>query len=88
MADLEGLKRAVEVSPDNAPLIVMLAQAYLESFSPDEAREHFERALALEPDNSDAKLGLIETFEQNWSTLRGDRASRSALRLGATECAG
>ncbi|MEM7013876.1 MAG: AAA family ATPase, partial [Verrucomicrobiota bacterium] len=64
MADLEGLKKAVAVSPDNAPLIVMLAQAYLENFSPDEAREQFERALELEPQNVDAKLGLIETIEQ------------------------
>lgn len=64
MADLEGLKKAVAVSPDNAPLIVMLAQAYLENFSPDEAREQFERALELEPNNVEAKLGLIETIEQ------------------------
>ena len=33
MADIQSLKQALAVSPDNVPLLLMLGEAYLEQFS-------------------------------------------------------
>jgi len=48
MADIQSLKQALSVSPDNLPIVLMLGQAYLEEFHFEEARAAFEKALQLE----------------------------------------
>ncbi len=75
MADIESLKQALAVSPDNVPLVLLLAKAYLENFSLDDAREQFERALELDADNLEARVGVAQILELNGKT------SEAILRL-------
>jgi len=75
MADIESLKQALAVSPDNVPLLLMLAQAHLDQFSLEEARETFERALAQDPTNAQARTQLAQLLE-----LEG-KTSEAILRL-------
>lgn len=65
MADIESLKQALAVSPNNTPLILMLAEVYLGQFSLGEAQQTFEKALSIEPNNSDAKVGIARILELN-----------------------
>ncbi|MCF6311982.1 MAG: AAA family ATPase [Verrucomicrobiales bacterium] len=65
MADIETLKQALAVSPNNTPLILMLAEVYLGQFSLSEAQETFEQALSIEPNNSAAKVGIARVLELN-----------------------
>ena len=75
MADIETLKQALAVSPENVPLIVMLGGAYLEDFHFSEAREQYDRALALDADNVEARLGIVQLLD-----LEG-KSSEAILRL-------
>ncbi len=75
MADIESLKQALAVSPNNTPLILMLAGAYLDQFSLDEARGAFEQALSIEPNNPDAKVGIARILELN------GKSSEAIIRL-------
>jgi len=77
MADIEDLKRAVAVSPDNVPLLVLLADAYLEQFSPAEALEHYQHALELDPNHVGANLGVVVALAQD------GRTSEAILRVEA-----
>lgn len=78
MADnIESLRQAVKVSPDNVPLLMMLGNALLENFIPDEAIEIFEQASKLEPQNTDAKLGYINALSLSGSV------SEAIVRLEA-----
>ncbi len=58
MSNLDGLRLALEHSPDNAPLLLLFAQGCLEEFLLAEAREAFLKVVRLQPSNLDAKLGL------------------------------
>ena len=49
MSKLDPLRQAVAVSPDNLPLLLLLAHSCLEEWSLDEARSVFERILRLDP---------------------------------------
>ncbi len=60
MKDLKALEAAVAVSPDNIPLLLLLATGYVEAFSFDEARERYEQVLRLEPAHPVAKTGIAE----------------------------
>lgn len=75
MADIESLKQALAVSPDNLPLILLLANAYVDQFSLEDAREQFERALAIEPSDPAAKTGIAHLLNLNGKT------SEAVLRL-------
>lgn len=75
MADIESLREALSVSPDNVPLLLMLGQAYLEEFHVEEARETFERVVAVEAGNAVARTQLAQILE-----LEG-RSSEAILRL-------
>lgn len=75
MADIQSLKQALSVSPDNLPIILMLGQAYLEEFQFDEARAAFEQAVQLEAGNPVARTLLAQILE-----LEG-KSSEAILRL-------
>lgn len=75
MADIESLKQALAVSPDNVPLLLLLGDAYMENFHLDEAREAYQQALSVEPRNPAAKTQIAQLLE-----LEG-RSSEAILRL-------
>ncbi len=58
------LREALRLSPDNAPLLVHVADTLLRNggFAPAEAL--FKRGLSLQPDNLSARLGLATAFYQ------------------------
>ena len=62
MPNLEGLRLALEQSPDNAPLLLLYAQGCLEEFQLPEARETFLKLVRLQPANPEAKLGLARVI--------------------------
>ncbi len=65
---LDPLRQAVAVSPDNVPLLLLLAQACLDEWSLDEARPLFERVLILEPARPDARLGIARILHLSGKT--------------------
>lgn len=60
MSKLEPLRAAVAVSPDNVPLLLLLANACMEEWSLEEGRDTFERVLRIEPARAEAKLGIAK----------------------------
>jgi ATP-dependent 26S proteasome regulatory subunit len=77
MSHREDLKRALSVSPDNLPLLLLYAEACLSDLLSDEARQAFERILALDPDNMAARLGIARVL------FFTGRSSEAAVRLEA-----
>jgi SpoVK/Ycf46/Vps4 family AAA+-type ATPase len=59
-----ALREAVRLSPQNAPLLLHVADIVLRSGGFSEAEVLFKRALALEPVNIPARLGLAAAFFQ------------------------
>src|SRR5687767_11358128 len=59
-----ALREAVRLSPQNAPLLLHVADMVLRSGGFNEAEALFKRALAVEPGNVAAKLGLAAAFFQ------------------------
>ncbi|HEX5177064.1 MAG TPA: AAA family ATPase [Chthoniobacteraceae bacterium] len=74
-AKLDALREALALSPQNAPLLLVFAQACMEEWSLDEAREAFERLLVLDSANLDAKLGIARVLHLAGST------SEAAVRV-------
>jgi transitional endoplasmic reticulum ATPase len=68
MSQIDSLREAVRVSPDNVPLLVLFADACLAEFAFDEAVKAFLQTLALEPDNATARLGLSRALYQAGKT--------------------
>ncbi len=58
------LRKAVEVSPDNVPLRVHLADTLHGLSRYEEAQREYTTALSLDPDNNQVKVGLASTFYQ------------------------
>ena len=75
MPDIESLKAALAVSPENVPLLLMLAQAQMDTFALDDARDTFERVIVQEPDNPDARVGIAQVLDLN------GRNSEAILRI-------
>ena len=73
--DIEALEQAVAVSPDNIPLALLLAAAYMENFAIDEAVAKFEHVIGLDPKNPAAKVGFAQALE-----LSG-KSSEAILRI-------
>ncbi|HEY9679693.1 MAG TPA: AAA family ATPase [Drouetiella sp.] len=61
---VNSLKKAVEVSPDNVPLRVHLADTLRGLSRYEEAQREYTTALSLDPDNESVKVGLANTFYQ------------------------
>lgn len=75
MADIESLKQALAVSPDNIPLLLMLGNAHMDEFQLGEAREAFDRVLAVEPSNAEAKTRIARLLDL------GGKSSEAILRI-------
>lgn len=75
--DLDALKAALAVSPDNAPLMLLLAQAYQEHFELEESGKLIDRILELEPDNVEAGVEKAKLLDLEGQT------SEAILRLDA-----
>src|SRR3954466_8790111 len=59
-----ALREALRLSPQNAPLLLHVAETVLRSGGFNEAEALFKRALALDPGSANAKLGLAAAFFQ------------------------
>ena len=75
MADIQSLKQALAVSPDNVPLLLMLGEAYLEQFSLEEAKSSYESVLRVDPANPYARTQLVQLLDLDGSS------SEAILRL-------
>ncbi|MEZ5405514.1 MAG: AAA family ATPase [Verrucomicrobiia bacterium] len=58
MDRIENLKQALSVSPDNAPLLLVLGEAALEELQLDEAQQAFEKLLQFDSHRAEAQFGL------------------------------
>lgn len=61
--DLDALKIALAASPDNVPLLLMVAKLEEEMFGLTESRRLFERVIALDPQNQEALLGIARLVD-------------------------
>ena len=68
MSKLDPLRQAVAVSPDNVPLLLLLAHACLDEWSLDEARSVFERVLTLDPTRPEARVGIARILHLSGKT--------------------
>lgn len=75
--DLTALKAALEASPDNVPLLMMVAQAHEDQFELEEARHHLERVLGIDPDHGGALVGMARLLDL------GGESSQAIVRLEA-----
>ncbi|MBL8019305.1 MAG: AAA family ATPase [Leptospirales bacterium] len=62
MSDIDALRRAAQQSPDNVPLLLLLAEACINASNANEARETFERALAIDGNLPEAMLGIARAI--------------------------
>jgi AAA+ superfamily predicted ATPase len=77
MSQLDSLREAVRVSPDNIPLLMLFAETCLQELAVDEAAEGFQRALSHDSTLVAAKLGLARALHQK------GRTSEAIVRLEA-----
>jgi AAA+ superfamily predicted ATPase len=68
MSKLDPLRQAVALSPDNIPLLLLLAHACLDEWSLDEARSVFERVAALDPSKPEARVGIARILHLSGKT--------------------
>ncbi len=68
MANLDPLRAALAVSPDNVPLLLLFAQGCLDEWAFDDARGAFDRALKVAPNQPEAKLGIARTLHLTGKT--------------------
>lgn len=62
MSQLESLRSALAVSPQNVPLLLLYGEACLEEFSLTEARGAFEAILRIEAGSGTGKLGVARVL--------------------------
>lgn len=65
---IDSLRAAVRLSPDNPVLLQLLAEALLGANRPAEAEQAYREALRLQPDDVPLKLGLAQAFRQTDKT--------------------
>jgi ATP-dependent 26S proteasome regulatory subunit len=56
--NLDALRAALAASPENVPLLLIYAEACINAFSLDEARQTFERARSVQPSQVEPRLGI------------------------------
>ncbi len=77
MSQMDSLREAVRVSPDNVPLLCLFAETCLNEFHADEAVQAFQQALVREPKHAEARVGLARALHQTGKT------SEAVVRLEA-----
>ena len=75
--DLETLRTALEASPENIPLLLLVAKLEEDQFALAEARNLLDRVLALDPGNREAALGIARLLDFSGET------SEAMVRLEA-----
>lgn len=65
---IKGLRAALDVSPENIPLRIHLAQTLQRYGFFDDAEQEYRQALSLQPENIDVKLGLIQLYSSQNKT--------------------
>jgi len=64
MSQIDSLRQAAKVSPDNLPLLLLLADACLEEFHADEAVGVYQQIIARDAQHKQARLGLARALHQ------------------------
>ena len=77
MSKLDPLRQAAAVSPENVPLLLMLADGCIGEWLMEEAREIYQKILQLEPGKPAALLGIARALH-----LSG-KSSEAIVRLDA-----
>ena len=75
--ELEALKAALAASPDNVPLLMLVAKAHEDRYELKDAREYLDRAVQAEPGNGEALLAIARIMD-----LAGE-SSEAVVRLEA-----
>jgi AAA+ superfamily predicted ATPase/Tfp pilus assembly protein PilF len=68
MPNSSALRDALNQSPNNLSLLLLYGRACLEELHLDEAREVFTRALEIDPDQTDAQLGIAKVLFMEGNT--------------------
>ncbi|MGB0991223.1 MAG: AAA family ATPase [Akkermansiaceae bacterium] len=72
--DIDSLKVALQASPNNVPLLLLVAKAYEDEFELAEARAHYDRVLEIDPSHAQAMVAVAHLID-----LDG-RSSEAILR--------
>jgi len=75
--DLDSLKAALAASPENIPLLGLVAKAHEDRFELRDALGYYERMVAIQPDHAEALLGIARLMD-----LSGE-SSQAMVRLEA-----
>jgi len=73
--DIGALKAALEASPDNVPLLMLVAKAHEDLFELADAKACFDRVVRIQPDHPEAMLGIARLLD-----LSGE-SSQAMIRL-------
>ncbi len=65
---IQGLRDALEVSPDNIPLRLHLAKTLMGLGQFEDAEAEYRQALSFAPNNPQVKLGLVSAYDQQGKT--------------------
>lgn len=74
MSKLDALRQALDLSPDNVPLLLLFAHAALDEWALDDAKTAFEKTLAVEPNRPEAQIGIARVL------FLAGKASEAAVR--------
>lgn len=61
--DIDALKAALAASPDNVPLLLLIAKTLEDRFEMAEAQTYYKRTLATDPANAAALLGMARLLD-------------------------
>lgn len=61
--DIDALKAALAASPDNVPLLLLIAKTLEDRFELAEAQTYYKRTLATDPNNAAALLGIARLLD-------------------------
>ena len=67
----------LKAQPDNANIKVRAGQFYFERYYPDDASKLFQAAIAMDPKNAQAYLGLARVYEENFSGKAKEAADKA-----------
>jgi transitional endoplasmic reticulum ATPase len=61
--DIDALKAALAASPDNVPLLLLIAKTHEDRFELAEAQTYYKRTLTADPNNAAALLGIARLLD-------------------------